>query len=147
MDDKPPLADRLRAMDPTDLDRLVATLLPSIRVDCRDCGRCCRELHLSLTDAEADRLADLSGLAPERFRERYLSAVDEEKPWLLREKGCPFQSGNLCTVYDERPSDCRSFPHLHLPGFRHRLHAVFHARSLCPIVADLLDRLEAALDA
>ncbi len=41
---------------------------------------------------------------------------------------------NCCTVYDARPDDCRSFPHLHKDEFVFRLIQVVNNCSVCQIV-------------
>jgi Fe-S-cluster containining protein len=62
-----------------------------------------------------------------------------------REKGikpCPFLEGNLCSNYDHRPGDCRSFPHLHKHDFIFRLWNVADNCAVCPIVFNVYERLK-----
>jgi Fe-S-cluster containining protein len=124
------------------LDKLVRKFFRESPVDCRDCGECCRALYISLTDAEARRFARIDKMPFEEFASKFLVRVDEEKPWLFKERACIFQHGNLCTIYEKRGSDCRSYPHIHKPGFRDRLHGVIESTQVCPIVFEVIERLK-----
>jgi uncharacterized protein len=75
------------------------------------------------------------------FVERFV-IKDEDGDMVLRDSPCPFQVGNLCAVYDHRPEDCRSFPHLHKEGFVFRLMPGVQNCSVCPIVFNVFERLK-----
>jgi Fe-S-cluster containining protein len=49
---------------------------------------------------------------------------------------------NRCTVYEFRPEDCRSFPHLHKDEFVFRLIQAVQNCSICPIVFHVFERLK-----
>lgn len=92
-----------------------------LRLDfaCSGCGRCCRDLRVPLTLADARRLpasavawltpheVDMTGepesfvLLPEGRRAMMLARVDG---------ACVFLRGERCTVYSQRPSACRLYP-------------------------------------
>ena len=54
----------------------------------------------------------------------------------------PLLSDNCCTVYDHRPDDCRSYPHLHKDEFVFRLIQAVENCSVCPIVFNVFERLK-----
>ena len=67
---------------------------------------------------------------------------DEDGDVIFREMPCPLLSGNLCTVYEHRPNDCRSFPHLDQDEFVFRLTQAVQNCSICPIVFNVFERLK-----
>jgi Fe-S-cluster containining protein len=58
---------------------------------------------------------------------------------------CGFLQEQGCSVYDSRPDDCRSFPHLHKREFRSRLIGVIENCSICPIVYNVFEGLKSDL--
>jgi hypothetical protein len=69
-------------------------------------------------------------------------AVELEDKYRFKNLPCPFLSGNTCTVYDVRPEDCRSYPHLRKGEFVFRLMGVVCNCAVCPIVYNVLERLK-----
>jgi Fe-S-cluster containining protein len=88
-----------------------------LRFECTECGRCCRThgeyAHVYVDDDELAALARLLGMTPGAFRRRYTTT--DELGWSeLRFHGdrCIFldDATNRCTVYEARPTQCRTFP-------------------------------------
>lgn len=89
-----------------------------VRFKCEgaSCGDCCSGKwgtgYVWVTVDEMQRLADHVGLRFEQFTSKYVRQVGErysliEKPSL----DCVFYvPGKGCSVYDARPSQCRSYP-------------------------------------
>jgi len=88
-----------------------------LRFECTQCGQCCwtrgQYTHVYLTPPDMERLASTLGLGVPAFRERY--TFRDEDGWMELE----FTGGrcvlldpetNLCTVYESRPVQCRTFP-------------------------------------
>ncbi len=79
---------------------------------CTACGQCCRQGGYVFIDAgEARSIAELLGITKEEFLRLY----SERFQGSLRLKGdynkpCIFLENTSCTVYDKRPSQCRTFP-------------------------------------
>ena len=111
------------------------------QIDCCACGNCCREVSAGLDDQDVLRLATGLDIEKDKFKKRFLTK-DEDGETIFRDLPCPFQSGNLCTVYDYRPETCRSFPHLHKDDFVFRLIGVVQNCSVCPIVFNVFERLK-----
>ncbi len=77
--------------------------------NCTFCGLCCT-LAVKLSENDIKRI-ESSG----RKREEFVVADADGKPLLKREKGwCAFfkREGKVgvCTIYDNRPGNCRDFP-------------------------------------
>lgn len=88
-----------------------------LRFECTECGHCCRVrgsyAHVYMTDEELTGLAKLKGLSESEFRWRYTTV--DELGWtelLFDADRCVFldDASNRCTVYEARPTQCRTFP-------------------------------------
>lgn len=101
-----------------------ATLLPSatpwyaagLRWECQGSGKCCVShgqmgyVFVNLEDRR--RLAAGLGMSTAQFTRRYCAKTDGH--WHIRDAPgaleCRFLSGKRCTVYDARPTQCRTWP-------------------------------------
>jgi len=115
------------------------------QIDCTKCGNCCKEVGPLLSRADILRLAAAVGSPEPAFVERYVKPAEEKKRFLFKGLPCPFLQDNRCSVYDSRPRDCRSYPHLHKREFVFRLMAVVANCSVCPIVFNVYELLKAEL--
>jgi Fe-S-cluster containining protein len=97
-------------------------------------------------DIETDisDLAEHLKISQDEFVNQYLKK-NEEGHFIFKEEPCPFLANNSCTVYEKRPEDCRSFPHLHKPEFRSRLISVITNSASCPIVFNVYEELKRTL--
>lgn len=82
-------------------------------------NECCRDLNQFLTPYDILRLKNHLGLSSGEFLERYTAQHIGPESGLpivtLRPRGghdvtCPFVSPGGCTVYENRPSSCRTYP-------------------------------------
>lgn len=115
------------------------------QIDCTRCANCCKVVGPLLGPADVKRLAAALGLPVREFRARYLEPSGGERGERFRAKPCPLLQDDRCTVYEHRPRDCRSFPHLHKKDFVFRLGQVVSNCSLCPIVFHVVEELKAEL--
>jgi Fe-S-cluster containining protein len=79
--------------------------------------RCCRQVDMYLFPYDIIRLKNALNLDSHEFMQKYVRLVQGENPYfpavmlqLNEEKNCPFQSKAGCSVYDHRPSACRTYP-------------------------------------
>jgi len=81
--------------------------------------RCCRNLNLFLYPYDVLRLKKGLNISSDRFLDTHVDIVLRESNYfpdvLLRmaeneEKTCPFLGQSGCTVYQDRPDTCRTFP-------------------------------------
>jgi len=86
-----------------------------LRFECTRCGNCCGGASgtVRVSDAEVLTLARRSGLGPEEFRTLYTRRLRGGE-LSLRERSdgtCVlYGAGRGCTVYSDRPRQCRTWP-------------------------------------
>ena len=82
-------------------------------------NECCRDLNQFLTPYDILRLKNHLGLSSGEFLERYTSqhiGPDSGLPIITLKPGdrqdltCPFVTPAGCSVYEDRPSSCRTYP-------------------------------------
>jgi len=117
----------------------------SSQVDCCACANCCREVLPLLSTFDVERLAGGLKISGEELIERFLVPGEETGTFTFNSKPCPMLLENRCTVYESRPEDCRSFPHLHKDEFVFRLIQAVQNCSICPIVFHVFERLKSDL--
>ena len=130
------------------IDALVRKLYQEVsaQIDCSNCGNCCRVMQPLLTDADIKRLASHLGLTVKQFRADFIKTESEEgKAFEFNTMPCPFLQDNRCTVYDCRPRDCQSYPHLHKKDFVFRMNQAYDNCSVCPIVFNVYEGLKSEL--
>lgn len=115
----------------------------SARIDCTRCANCCREKQPLLGTGDIRRLARATGLTLTSFKTRYLKAAPGSiKGLVFKKRPCPFLKQDLCTVYNSRPQDCRSYPHLDRPDFVQRTGQAIANYGECPIVFNVYEILK-----
>lgn len=136
----------LKGQDPYKIDRIVHRLNREIsgRIDCTKCGNCCAKLKPCITDQDIDRLSENLKMPTQKVRDEYIETEDGDQ--YFKNLPCLFLKNKKCTVYDDRPDDCRSFPHLHKTRFTSRLFGVINNYSICPIVFNVLEKLKRELE-
>ncbi|HPD28997.1 MAG TPA: YkgJ family cysteine cluster protein [Phycisphaerae bacterium] len=113
------------------------------RIDCRECGACCRDNAIPVSEEEIERLAGRLGLSPDEVRAKYISH-DEAEGDHIDARPCPFLNGNLCSVYDSRPEGCRGYPYIG-GDIATRTIGIIERAGTCPIIFDMLERLKDAV--
>jgi uncharacterized protein len=85
-----------------------------LRFSCVKCGQCCGGApgNIWVDQSEIENISDLLGISVGKLKNRYLRKI--ENKFSVREKldgFCVFyQSGVGCSIYLERPRQCRSWP-------------------------------------
>jgi Fe-S-cluster containining protein len=131
------------------LDQQVFEITDSVwsKIDCTACGQCCEELKPAFSKKEQQHLAKLLGLNIEQFREKYLQYDSEDEPaWRTRQTPCPFLDGKKCSIYEERPEECRDYPYLYKPDFSSRMISMIERTFTCPIVYSVMEELKNKLN-
>jgi len=126
-----------------ELDSIVQELFSTVcaEVDCTACGSCCKKVSPVLNENDIHRLSLNLGISVEQFQDQYLRK-DEDEKYVFNKLPCPFLENNICTQYEYRPTDCRSYPHLHKEDFVFRLIGVIENYSICPIVFNVYELLK-----
>ena len=129
-----------------EIDALVFTLQADIspKIDCRQCGNCCKTLMIEVTQPEADRVAKLLGENTDHFVASNLEKGIGQR-MLMNTIPCRFLEELSCTIYADRFAGCREFPALHLPGFTARYFTTRMHYGRCPIIFNVLEALKKEL--
>lgn len=110
-------------------------------IDCLHCANCCRTVGPRFESDDIDRLAKKLRLKPAQFIDQYLR-IDEEGDWVLKTVPCPFLGDdNYCSVYEDRPRACRTYPHTNQSGNHRRLALNERNARSCPAVFLISRRL------
>lgn len=112
------------------------------QIDCTQCANCCRVATVRLLERDITKMAKSMRIPPQKFIQQYCDETPDEGYILKRtETGCTFLSGNLCSIYEDRPSMCQDFPHLvrgagSIPS---RMWEMIDRATYCPIVYNSLE--------
>ena len=80
---------------------------------------CCRQLDMYLYPYDIIRLKKRLGISSEEFVRQYTRIVRSQNPYFPalmmqmldnEEQTCPFLAGYGCSVYEDRPTACRTYP-------------------------------------
>ena len=96
---------------------------------CRIDQRCCKDISLkvSVREYEKNFKKHASSLKTVKYNKMVIVFPKHSQP-------CPYWNGSGCSIYDDRPVDCRLYPfELHrLVEKKHNIEAVFYDQSDCP---------------
>ncbi len=112
------------------------------RIDCTQCGNCCKALFPVVTSQDMRRMARHLGISDE-FMGRYATKNAEGKT-MLKNKPCIFLDSNRCRIYDIRPRVCRYFPDIRRDLTDRTFQLLYTAR-ICPIVFNALENAKRIL--
>ncbi len=134
----------LKGVSGKKLDKQVHELYEDIsgRIDCTACGNCCTSMYPSVSSKEIRILANIENESEESFTEKFIEYDKTEGLQFLKGKPCRYLSDCKCTIYENRPEDCRSFPYLHKSKFASRLWGVIDNCAVCPIVYNVYEELK-----
>jgi Fe-S-cluster containining protein len=111
------------------------------KINCLDCGNCCRTTSPMLFEKDIDRLAKHLRIKPRDFVKDYLF-LDTDGIYAFRQTPCPFLGeDNACSVYEERPKACREYPHTNMRKMHTLLGLAEKNASICPAVLEILKKL------
>ena len=132
-------------LEPDEMDRQVFETTRRVwaGIDCTACANCCREVRPTFNEENVSRLATRLGVPQQQFIDAYLQPTDDETNlWEARTTPCPFLKDNRCSVYEDRPADCRGYPYLYEPEFAFRTIAMIERTFTCPIVYEVIEELK-----
>jgi hypothetical protein len=111
------------------------------KIDCLHCANCCKNYSPRFKKPDIKRIAKYLNMKDGDFINMYLF-VDSEGDYVLKTKPCPFLGAdNLCSIYDERPTDCHRFPYTDEDVLLKRQPLTLKNSSFCPIVYYVLESL------
>jgi uncharacterized protein len=111
------------------------------KVDCLQCANCCKNYSPRFKTPDIKRISKHLQLRESEFIEKYLK-VDEDGDFVVKSLPCPFLGAdNFCTIYEERPSDCRRFPYTDEDIIIKRQQLTLKNSTFCPITYYVLEKL------
>ena len=111
------------------------------KIDCLQCANCCKNYSPRFKTPDIKRISKVLGLRESEFIEKYL-LVDEEGDFIVNTKPCPFLGAdNFCSIYEDRPSDCRRFPYTDEDVIIKRKELTLKNSTFCPITYYVLEKL------
>ncbi len=125
----------------------VLPLLPELHetataaTDCLQCAQCCKTFSPRFKTPDIKRISRVMGMREGDFKERYLK-MDEEGDFVTQTSPCPLLGeDNHCTVYEDRPSDCRRFPYTDEDVLIKRSRITLENVRFCPITYRVVESL------
>lgn len=112
------------------------------KIDCLDCGNCCRTSVTDFSKSDIKRVAKHLGMPPKSFIKKYL-IEDLDGTYVTITSPCPFLelSTNKCSIYEVRPTVCSSYPHTQREGFSRRKKAHKANLDMCPITYHMVKKM------
>lgn len=135
--------DLLRKADKNKVLKLLPDLSEEAyeKVDCLQCAACCKNYSPRFKTPDIKRISKVLGLKEGVFIEKYLT-LDQEGDYVVNTKPCPFLgSDNYCSIYEDRPSDCKRFPYADEDVILKRPQLTLKNSTFCPITYYVLESL------
>lgn len=135
---------RLKKRPPPGIDAEVEALDEKVfsSVDCLKCANCCKTISPVFKERDIVRLSSYFKVRPAIFTEKYLY-MDADGDYVLKTAPCPFlESDNKCSVYDNRPAACRSYPHTATLKFTKSTELFIKNSAVCPAVYEITEELK-----
>ena len=111
------------------------------KIDCLQCANCCKNYSPRFKTPDIRRISRFLKMRESDFIDKYL-VVDEDGDFVANAKPCPFLgTDNFCSIYENRPSDCRRFPYTDEDVIIKRKELTLKNSSFCPITYYVLERL------
>ena len=132
----------LKGKDGDKVDEIVHQLHKEItqQIDCTLCGNCCIQLKPRLSKNDIEELARIDNITTEDYLLNYCEKDDGDI--YLKNIPCRYIDGKQCSIYENRPDQCRRFPFTNQKGFISRLYGMLSFYEVCPIVFNLMERLK-----
>lgn len=111
------------------------------KIDCLACAACCKNYSPRFKTPDIKRISKHLGLKESVFIDKYLR-LDADGDYVVKATPCPFLGAkNECSIYEERPSDCRRFPYTDEDVLLHRPAITLINVGFCPAVFLVLEAL------
>lgn len=109
-------------------------------INCLDCGNCCKTYTVTLTEEDYQRIEARVGTA---FMNNLDIVQEPNDNWIIRSVPCPFLGiNNICSIYEIRPEECASYPHLKGKDIRRRRYMHVDNAKHCPAAFHVLERIK-----
>jgi Fe-S-cluster containining protein len=111
------------------------------KIDCLTCANCCKNYSPRFKTPDIKRISKILRLKESVFIDTYLD-LDTDGDYVAKTKPCPFLGAdNYCSIYEDRPSDCKRFPYTDEDVLIKRPAITLKNATFCPAVHYVLERL------
>ncbi len=111
------------------------------QIDCLKCAHCCKRYSPRFKQPDIKRISKVLQMKESALIEKYLR-MDEEGDYVTQSLPCPFLGNdNRCSIYEDRPSDCKRFPYTDEDIILKRPKLTMINSSFCPIVVSVMEGL------
>ncbi len=111
------------------------------QIDCLTCANCCKNYSPRFKTPDIKRISKILRLKESVFIDTYLD-LDTDGDYVAKTKPCPFLGAdNYCSIYEDRPSDCKRFPYTDEDVLIKRPAITLKNSTFCPAVHHVLERL------
>ena len=138
---------KLKRKTPKNLDDVVQDIHHEVfeKTDCLQCANCCKTTSPIFYQKDIERLAKVFRMRPSQFIDTYLHE-DGDNDFVLNSAPCPFlDAENYCSVYDNRPTACREYPHTNRKRFHQVLDLTLQNTFVCPAAFEIVERMKKVL--
>jgi len=119
------------------------------KIDCLDCGNCCRKMTPTFQAADITRIAKHLGMTEAAFKKKWIKREEAEEdgtPGDLVNISQPCQFLNLednkCSIYEVRPADCAEFPHFAKKDFEDQNETYMQNLKFCPVTYEFVKKVK-----
>jgi Fe-S-cluster containining protein len=118
------------------------------QIDCQKCGNCCMTMTPTWKKSEVKKLAARLGMTYTEFYDKWLYTEESTGDIMNASTPCQFfdVANGLCTVYDLRPHDCATFPHLYRKDFKDQIEVYTANLHRCPATLVAIEQLQKIIE-
>jgi len=111
------------------------------KIDCLECANCCKNYSPRFKQPDIKRIAKALRMKEGDLVDKYLR-LDEDSDYVLKQSPCPFLlEDNTCSIYEDRPSDCRRYPYTDEDVLLKRVSLTLKNATVCPATFLVVERL------
>jgi Fe-S-cluster containining protein len=111
------------------------------KIDCLACAACCKNYSPRFKTTDIKRISKHLKMRQSVFIDTYLN-LDADGDYVVKSTPCPFLgSDNFCSIYEDRPSDCKRFPYTDEDVIIKRPNLTLVNSTFCPAVFYVLEKL------
>lgn len=135
---------KLNKFKPETADRLMHQAHDDVfeQTNCLECANCCKTTSPAIYERDIDRLAKYLRMKPFQFIEKFLNQDTADQCYVLKSSPCVFLDAyNYCTVYEARPTACRTYPHTNRKRITQINNITLNNTLICPAVQQILENV------
>ena len=109
--------------------------------DCKKCRNCCKEIGISMSEEELDKICNYLKLDKEKYIEKNL--INNYGEYSFKDIKCKFlDECNNCQIENCLPITCKEYPYTNKEERLFSLLGVVANASVCPVVFEILEELK-----